>query len=255
MQTDIFRGHTVRTEVKNNRVWFNLTDVHNALGAGKPADTVTRIDPKHVDTIDTLTKGGKQGMYYVSERGLVRVLLTSRSWRAVQFQDWADERVEQLLGGATVDAAGVVGGSDDEIVLRAVTVLQDRIAERDRELESARPKAAAYEEFLGAAGSVSVGDAAKLLRRCGIDTGERRLFSFLDGEAHWTSRNKLSRKRRIMQTAVESGLLEYKMCSYEHPVSGVRVVAEPQIRVTTKGLHKLRAMLLPPIDISELEVD
>lgn len=256
MQVDIFHGHAVRTEVKNNRVWFNLTDVHNVLGAGKPADTVTRIDPKHVDTIDTLTPGGVQAMYYVSERGLIRVLQTSRSPKAAEFQDWADERVEQLMRGHTVNAGGVVAAaeSEDALILRAITTLQTRVAEQAKELEVARPKVAAYEEFMGARGSVSVGDAAKLLTRSGIVTGEKRLFDFLGCDAHWTSKNKLTRKRRIMQTAVERGLLEYKAQSYEHPRTGERVVTEPQIRVTPKGLHKLRELLLPPMNIELLEV-
>ncbi|NCB78361.1 MAG: hypothetical protein EOM42_14985, partial [Negativicutes bacterium] len=183
-----------------------------------------------------------------------RVLQTSRSPKAGEFQDWADERVEQLLGGHTVNAAGVVGESDDALILRAFTTLQTRVAEQAKELEVARPKVAAYEEFMGARGSVSVGDAAKLLTRSGIVTGEKRLFDFLDCDAHWTSKNKLTRKRRIMQTAVERGLLEYKAQSYEHPRTGERVVTDPQIRVTPKGLHKLRELLLPPMDIELLEV-
>ena len=164
MQIDIFHGHAVRTEVKENRVWFNLTDVHNVLGAGKPADTVTRLNPKHVDSIDTLTPGGVQGMHYVSERGLIRVLQTSRSPRAGQFQDWADERVEQLLSGHTVNAAGVVGESEDALILRAITTLQNRLAEQTEELATARPKAAVYDKVLTPEHTFGLRDLTKAVR-------------------------------------------------------------------------------------------
>ena len=256
MQIDIFQGYNVRTEVKNGEVLFNLSDVHRALGVGKPSDTVNRLKESYVDTIDTPTQFGVKPMHYVTERGLIRVLQTSRSPKAGEFQDWADERVEQLMRGHTVNAGGVVAAakSEDALILRAFTTLQTRVAEQAKELEVARPKVAAYEEFMGAKGSVSVGDAAKLLTRSGIVTGEKRLFDFLDCDAHWTSKNKLTRKRRIMQTAVERGLLEYKAQSYEHPRTGERVVTDPQIRVTPKGLHKLRELLLPPMDIELLEV-
>lgn len=166
MQVDIFHGHAVRTEVKNNRVWFNLTDVHNVLGAGKPADTVTRLNPRHVDTIDTLTTGGVQGMHYVSERGLIRVLQTSRSPKAGEFQDWADERVEQLLGGHTVNAGGIVvaAESDDALILRAITTLQTRLAEQAEELQATRPKAAVYDKVLTPDHTFGLRDLTKAVR-------------------------------------------------------------------------------------------
>lgn len=166
MQVDIFQGYNVRTEVKNGAVLFNLSDVHTALGVGKPADTVNRLKESYVDTIDTPTQFGVKPMHYVTERGLIRVLQTSRSPKAGEFQDWADERVEQLMRGHTVNAGGIVAAaeSDDALILRAITTLQTRLAEQAEELQATRPKAAVYDKVLTPDHTFGLRDLTKAVR-------------------------------------------------------------------------------------------
>ncbi|NCB87109.1 MAG: hypothetical protein EOM43_06480, partial [Gammaproteobacteria bacterium] len=93
-----------------------------------------------------------------------RVLQTSRSPKAGEFQDWADERVEQLLGGHTVNATGVVGESDDALILRAFTTLQARVAEQAEELQATRPKAAVYDKVLTPDHTFGLRDLTKAVR-------------------------------------------------------------------------------------------
>lgn len=254
MQVDIFQGHNVRTEIKDEEVWFGLQDVLDVLNSGRARDVVKWLKESYRETFAVDTGFGVKNVWFVSERGLIRVLNSSNSPLAEPFQDWADERVEQLMRGKTVNAAGEVGKSEDALILDAMKILSTRVEKLQLENAELKPKAQKFDEFMGAKGSVSVGDAAKLLTRSGIVTGEKRLFDFLDTDAHWTSKNKLTRKRRIMQSSIERGLLEYKAQSYEHPKTGERIVTDPQIRVTPKGLHKLRELMLPPMDIELLEV-
>ena len=55
-----FNKNKVRTSVKNNDVLFCLKDVCQVLGISNHKNVVTRLNPKGVHTMDTLTNGGKQ---------------------------------------------------------------------------------------------------------------------------------------------------------------------------------------------------
>lgn len=256
MQVDIFQGHNVRTEVIDEKIYFALADVCAILEIANVGNVKSRLKKSYIRIVDVWSTEQNRSYptTFVNERGLIRVLQTSRSPLVESFQDWADERVEQLMRGKTVNASGVVPQNEDALILDAMKILSTRVEKLQLENAELKPKAKERDDFMGARGSVSVGDAAKLLTRSGIVTGEKRLFDFLDTDAHWTSKNKLTRKRRIMQSSIERGLLEYKAQSYEHPKTGERIVTDPQIRVTPKGLHKLRELLLPPMDIELLEV-
>lgn len=239
---DFFEGHRVRTAVKGEKVLFALQDVLNVLGAGRARDVLSRLKERDRDIIavtDSLNR--VQETWFVTERGLIRVLQTSRSPLAEAFQDWADERVEQLLQGKTVNATGELSRMD--LLKMAMEAEKERLAleARTRELE---PKAEVYDDFLTSEGSYSVGDAAKVLNRAGISTGQTRLFTYLDSIG-WTYYQ--GGERRIKQTALETGYLTAKAQSYYDNNAGVRKVTTPQVRVTPKGLEKLRALLLPPI--------
>lgn len=246
MQVDIFHGHNVRTEVIDSKVWFNNSDVCAVLGSSSPHKVIDRVkegERKIVPVIDSM--GRTQDAWFISERGLIRILQTSRSPLAEPFQDWADERVEQLMRGKTVDAAGLVG--EDELIAKAMNILDMRVKRLELENQQMKPKADAFDTFLDAKGSVDVQRAAQLLNRAGIQTGQQRLFEYLDS-IKWTSK-PFGRSRRAMQRAVEQKLIELKATGYEHPRTGEWVVKDPQIRITPKGLHKLREMMLPPLEI------
>ncbi|MFJ3030984.1 phage antirepressor KilAC domain-containing protein [Rothia terrae] len=148
MQVDVFKGHNVRTEVQNGNLIFALADVCAVLGDANPSNVVKRIRESSLHIVEVDTGYGIKPMNFVDERGLIRVLQTSRSPLVESFQDWADERVEQLLQGKTVNAAGVTTESEDALVMRAIGILQTRLDEQAKELETARPKAATYDRVL-----------------------------------------------------------------------------------------------------------
>ena len=165
MQVDIFQGYNVRTEVVGNKLTFALADVCAVLGDANPSNVVKRVrerDLHKVEVIDTL--GRTQLANFITEGGLIRVLQTSRSPLVEPFQDWADERIEQLMRGHTVNAAGVVGESDDALILRAFTTLQTRVAEQAEELQATRPKAAVYDKVLTPEHTFGLRDLSKAVR-------------------------------------------------------------------------------------------
>lgn len=252
-QTFNFNGTPLRAIVFDGEPWFIALDVANALEYSDAYEMTKRLDADEVQNRQ-IAGFGNRGVNTISEPGLYEAIFNSRKPEAKEYKHWVKNKV---LPAIRKTGAYSTNPQLPQSYSAALRELASTVEAKERlQIENARmkPIVKEYDEFMGAHGSVSVGDAAKLLNRAGIVTGEKRLFAFLDGDAHWTSRNKLTRKRRIMQTAVEQGLLEYKAQSYEHPKTGERIVSEPQIRVTPKGLHKLRAMLLPPMDIELLEI-
>lgn len=108
-------------------------------------------------------------------------------------------------------------------------------------LAVAQPKADAWDELASAEGDYEVADAAKILARAGIDTGRQRLFAQLE-HLGWIFRASHG-KWAAYQTAVDSGYLTEKPQSHHHPRTGELVLDPPQIRVTVRGLERLRVRL------------
>ena len=80
---------SVRTSVnERGEVWFCLNDVANILCIQNSRDLLKRIDQKGVDTIYTLTNGGRQELLFVNESNLYRIIFTSRKPEAQDFQNW-----------------------------------------------------------------------------------------------------------------------------------------------------------------------
>jgi phage regulator Rha-like protein len=103
------------------------------------------------------------------------------------------------------------------------------------------PKADAWDELASASGDYEVADAAKILARAGVETGRTRLFSQL-ADIGWIHRGAQG-KWRAYQSAVDSGYLAEKPMTHHHPRTGELVLDPPQVRVTVRGLERLRVRL------------
>lgn len=114
-------------------------------------------------------------------------------------------------------------------------------AAQARELEAAKPKADAWDELASAEGDYSVADTAKFLARAGIDIGPQRLFDRLS-EMGWIFRGPQG-KWRAYQDKVDAGYLTELPQSHHHPRTGELVLDPPQVRVTLRGLERLRVRL------------
>jgi phage regulator Rha-like protein len=103
------------------------------------------------------------------------------------------------------------------------------------------PSATAWVELASATGDYEVADAAKVLARAGVLTGRQRLFEQLR-TIGWIHRGAQG-KWTAYQTAVDNGYLTEKPMSHHHPRTGEVVLDPPQVRVTVKGLDRLRIRL------------
>lgn len=78
---------------ENGEALFCLTDVCTALSLTNPRVVKTRLNPKGVSSVYTLTEGGRQNLTFIDEPNLYRCIFQSRKKEAEAFQDWVVEEV------------------------------------------------------------------------------------------------------------------------------------------------------------------
>lgn len=99
----------------------------------------------------------------------------------------------------------------------------------EHQIEEEAPRVAFAKQVEVAPDAISVAQAAKV-----IGTGQRRLFAFLR-QIGW-----ISRRNEPYQTKIESGYLDVKLGSWEHPDHGLK--QSVTALVTGKGLAKLQKL-------------
>ena len=106
------------------------------------------------------------------------------------------------------------------------------------------PRAEAWDDLASGDGDYLVGDAAKMLCRVdGISTGQNRLYRFM-AEKRWIYRaNGKTGPWRAMQSAVDAGWLAERVSMGFHVRDDEVVANAPQVRVTVRGLERLRKMM------------
>ena len=111
------------------------------------------------------------------------------------------------------------------------------IEERDGRIAELEPKARKFDNFLSADGDYDVNEAAKVLCRSGIETGELKLSDALR-ELRWTYRDPKGRPRAY-QSVINAGYLAEKPNGEWVDADGRVHLRTPQVRVTPKGIDKL----------------
>lgn len=103
------------------------------------------------------------------------------------------------------------------------------------------PRAEAWDELADAGTDYAVGDAAKILQRAGVETGPQRLFEQLR-EIRWIFRGG-DHRWRAYSAAVHDGYLAERAQPPRRDHTGELVAVAPQVRVTARGLERLRVRL------------
>lgn len=114
-------------------------------------------------------------------------------------------------------------------------------------LAVAQPKADAWDDLASAEGDYEVADAAKMLARAGVETGRQRLFGQL-ADMGWVFRGNHG-KWVAYQRAVDAGWLAEKPQWRYHPRTGEKIIEPPQVRVTVRGLERLRVVMKKEMEI------
>lgn len=138
--------------------------------------------------------------------------------------------------------------SEDEMVLRSFQILQRRAEDAVKALEVAKPKADAWDSLASASGDYAVDEAAKILSRDpSIDMGRDRLFAHME-KIGWVHRKGTRRAWHAYQTQVDNGRITLRMGRpFFNDRTGEWETPAPTIRITAKGIERLRITLLPAL--------
>lgn len=230
---------SVHTALIDGEPWFVASDVASILELGNIRSSLALLDDdeRGVHTVDTL--GGPQSMTVISESGLYSLVLRSRKPEAREFKRWITREVIPTIR-KTGSYSNTPALTEDQIVQQALTILVAKTATLEAKVQELEPAATAWDELAGAKGDYSVGDAAKMLARAGVVTGPQRLFEQL-AELHWIFRR--GNAWVPYSTIVDMGYLASKPMSHEHPKTFERVIDPAQVRVTVRGIERLRVRL------------
>lgn len=165
-----YRGQKVRTDSKDDAVWFVAADVCRVLDIGNTAMAVERLDAdeKGISIIDT--PGGNQQMVVVNEAGLYALILTSRKPQAKEFKRWVTHEVLPSIRKRGLYAVDEVLKNPDLLISALVELKKERAEKKRLELENAvkaqqiaelQPKASYYDVVLACPDLVTITQIAK----------------------------------------------------------------------------------------------
>lgn len=230
---------------RDGQVFAILGDLARLLGHRDAANAGRMLDEDEKGTQIVSTPGGDQRVSVAYEDGIWELIFRSQVKGAKDVK----KRVKEILaslrrGEIAVPAPRAL--SRLELIDLAREAEVGRLEEKagrelaERERDELAPAASAWHGLVDRSGDVSVGEAAKALKRAGADTGPNRLFRTLE-QIGWTWKDSRG-DWRVKQSAIEVGRLSERLTgTYEHPDTGLRVAAPPQVRVTFKGLDALHA--------------
>lgn len=239
---DLFRydDHEIRVTVVDGEPWFVAADVCAVLEIAQPASSLRLLDDDEKGVHSVHTLGGDQMVTVINEAGLYSLILRSRKPEAKQFKRWITHDVLPAIR-KTGQYGAPTALSFEEMTAHVIEGLQQRIADAEERAKELEAPAKAWQGLASAEGDFTVSDAAKILARDGIATGPRKLYDWLDAHG-WVFRR--GGRWQAMQSVINAGLLvERVTAGYFDQHTGERKQADPQIRVTAKGLERLRADL------------
>lgn len=219
----------IRTMVVDDKPMFCLIDICKALEMSNPTIVAQRLD----DDERTKLALGRQGeTNFITESGLYTVILRSDKPNAKKFRKWVTSEVLPSIRKNGGYIAGQETMSDDELMARALQVAQNKILERDKQIETMKPKAIFADAVAASHTSILIGDLAKLISQNGVNIGQKRLFKWLRDNGYLIKRNG-SDWNMPTQRSMEMKLFEVKESTINNPDGSIRINRTP--KVTGKG--------------------
>ena len=220
----------IRTAVVDDEPMLCLMDVCKALEIKNATDVARRLEE---DELTRLNLGSHAGeTYFVTESGVYAVILRSNKPNAKKFRKWVTGEVLPSIRKNGGYIAGQETMSDDELMARALQVAQNKILERDKQIETMKPKAIFADAVAASHTSILIGDLAKLISQNGVSIGQKRLFKWLRDNGYLIKREGSDRNMPT-QRSMEMKLFEVKESTISNPDGSVRITRTP--KVTGKG--------------------
>ena len=118
------------------------------------------------------------------------------------------------------------------VMARGLKAAQQMIADQSKIIERMKPKAIFADAVATSHTAILIGDLAKLLKQNGVETGQKRLFSWMR-ENGYLIRRKGTDWNMPTQKSMEMGLFEVKESTVNNPDGSVRI--NKTTKVTGKG--------------------
>lgn len=203
----------IRTLVINEEPWFVGKDIAIALGYSNSKKALSdHVDVEDKQQGDGVTIrdpiGREQHPTVINESGLYSLILSSKLPTAKQFKRWVTSEVLPSIRKTGGYIAGQENLSDSELMAKALLVAQRTIEERNKQIETMKPKALFADAVSGSDTSILVRDLAKLLKQNGVDIGEKRLYKKLRDDGYLIKIGES--KNTPTQKAMEMKLFEIK---------------------------------------------
>ena len=201
---------SVRTITVDGEPYFVGIDVADKLeyqnGSRDINAHVDECDRKIISLFD-----GKQNRKttIINESGFYSLVFQSKMKKAKEFKHWVTSEVLPSIRKNGGYIAGQENMTDDELMAKALMVAQNKIAEKDRQIERMKPKEIFADAVSASETSILVGDLAKLLKQNGVDIGQKRLFDWLRANGYLIKR-KGADWNMPTQKSLELGLFEIK---------------------------------------------
>ena len=232
-----FDGAQVRVVTIDDEPWFVLADLCTVLEIANVGNVAARLDPLSIRQADVQNaRGQMRATVVVSEAGMYEVVIRSDKPDAARFRRWITAEVlPQIRRTGSYGTPALTG---PELLARAVIEAQAMIQAREAEVAELTPRAEAWDALAATDGDYSMRDAAQILcRDHGVDIGQNRLSKRLR-EIGWVDPQGIPYQRHV-----DLGRIRSRARHYTHARTQERVLAEPQIRITPKGVADLRTIL------------
>ena len=236
-----YQDKPVRTLLVDGEPWFVLADLAKVLGIAAPGRLAPRLDEGVRQAHTLQTAGGPQNLTIVSEAGMYEVVIRSDKPEAVAFRRWITHEV--LPSIRKTGGYGQVELTREQLLARAVLESQEVIAEKDATIAELSPKADAYEAFMNADGTYSVGRVAKMLGR-----SQNKLFAELRNAGVFIA------KGHMHNTPYQKYMHHFKVTPYSYERKDDTIGCSYTTTVQPSGVEFIRRKLGIPHVQHELEV-
>lgn len=230
-----FEGQEVRTVRSGQDIFFAAKDVCEVLEIRNVTQAIQRLDEDERSMFNI----GRQGMTnFVNETGLYSLILGSRKHEAKKFKRWV---THEVLPSIRKHGAYMTPETLEQAILNpdfAIGLLtnlkdeQEKRREAELQIETQKPKVLFAESVETSKTSILIRELAVLLKQNGIDTGERRLYTWLRENGYLVRRHGSDRNMPT-QRSMNLGLFEVKETPIHHNSGDIKV--GKTTKVTGKG--------------------
>ena len=226
-----YQNNKVRTVDMDGEAWFVLKDVCGVLDIADHKVVARRLDEDEVcQTPLTDSMGRQQSTTIINESGLYHVILRSDKPEAAPFRRWVTNDVLPAIRKTGSYNAPQLTRS--QLLATALIAAHEELEEKDKQIETMKPKALFADAVSASKKSILVGELAKLLSQNGISIGQNRLFDWMRKNSYLIKDPKRSDYNLPTQRSMEMGLFEIKETTIQHS-DHVSINRTP--KVTGKG--------------------